>query len=183
MTELLGPPRTHGDSGRIKAYLTRPQMASYLTWAGGAGSAYEEYIQWCNRNFIPVDKRFTRASHKVWIQRHRKQLIQCREEHREALRIVSRMGREDRVRAHEESLIRVEALIRSTEMLKISEYVALEEQKRKILESIARERGEYNRVSEEAPRGAKGVQDAIDGLEAYTDSLRAQNAIDVTEES
>jgi O-methyltransferase involved in polyketide biosynthesis len=165
---------------RKLAYLTKQQQNDLLEWIVGHSERYEHFIEWCNRNEIADDRRYTPGSLSVWLQRHRRLIQQKRQEHREAVRAGSTMDRRSRLASLEASLDRVEAqlvLARDTR-----DYVALETLKLKVLQDIARERGEYNQKLPPEDPAQKDMQAkiaaAFGGL--ASDQARLARAKDVT---
>lgn len=137
--------------GATKAYLSQAESESLVNWLVAHGGTYPKYAIWCEDNKIATDVRFTPAYFRNWMQRKRALIQKTRASHRQAIRDASVMDRAARLTSLEHTLGRLERTIMSTEDLSPDSLVRLEEQKRKTLESIAKERGEFNRAPEEDP--------------------------------
>lgn len=132
----------------IKAYLTKGEKALLVSYVAHAGEEYNRYIEWCDQNFIAKERRFTPYYLKRWIQRRRVAVQNARQELREAARKASLHDKESRLKTLEAQAERLQERIENTKDDNI--YLRLEEQLRKTLESIAKERGEFNNAGVEA---------------------------------
>ncbi|MDE2104987.1 MAG: hypothetical protein KGL39_47555 [Patescibacteria group bacterium] len=125
------------------SFLTPEEKRSLLDWIGAHGEGYPGYLDWCEREAIPNERRFTKASYGSWVQRRRLKVQASRANHREESRRQSRMDREARMLALEATFARLDQLTRNSGVDDPDKLVRLEEQKRKTLEAIAKERGEW----------------------------------------
>lgn len=127
----------------VTRYLTRPEMDSLIEWVAEHGDNYDRYTRWADENHIPDEHRFTRAYLSRWIQRRRRAVQDTRQRHMLDVRAGSLLDRTGRLRKLEEDFARLELAARLLESSDPKMLVAVIEQRRKLLESIAKERGEY----------------------------------------
>lgn len=117
-----------------------------MEFVAGKGENYPRYLQWCEERHIPGECRFKEAYFHKWVGKHRPTVQRKREEHKAEVRAESIYDRQSRLRILEASLERLEAAAQAlgeNEKFDPGDLVRLEEQKRKTLESIAKERGEF----------------------------------------
>lgn len=125
------------------AFLSRQQQSDLLEHVVNAGEKYDAYLKWCEERGIT--ERFTEAYFPRWVQKHRRMLQARRTEHQQVVRAESVYDRAMRVRTLEASLNRLEgAAMVALANDDLRSLVMIEEQKRKHMESIAKERGEFN---------------------------------------
>ncbi len=124
-------------------YLTATQKRSLLDWIGARGESYPAFIEWCEREQIPEANRYTKVSYRGWVQRRRAHVQAARASHQAETRQQSRLGREERMAGLERTYERLDALSKSEEIEDTDKLIRIEEQKRKTLEAIAKERGEW----------------------------------------
>jgi hypothetical protein len=122
-----------------EAYLTPPQEKNLIDYVVGHSEAYAHFVHWADREELPPERRYTEASWRVWLQRHRAQIKAVREAHRQATWTGSTFDRKKRLQELEESYEKLRGLISDDPKT----VIAIEEQKRKLLEFISRERGEF----------------------------------------
>lgn len=141
------------------SFLSPVQKQSLLDWIGAYGEGYGRFLEWCDREGIPEDKRYTKPSYQSWVQRRRRSVKESRTRHHEEVRQQSRMDRDARMVALEETFKRLDAM--SHEIEDSDKLTRLEEQKRKTLEAIAKERGEWGVKGAKADDEQRAVDDVI----------------------
>ena len=125
------------------SFLSRQQQSDLLEHVVNAGEKYDAYLAWCDERGIT--ERFTEAYFPRWVQKHRRLLQARRTEHQQVVRAESVYDRAMRVRTLESSMARLEgAAMDALANKNLRALVMIEEQKRKNMESIAKERGEFN---------------------------------------
>lgn len=164
----------------VKAYLSRPEQDDLIAWMVGHQYNYERYTTWCDRNAIPPENRFTIAYLRRWTQKRRAAFQARARKVEEDLRKQSVMDRSARLRALEESFKRLEEL--AAKEKDAGTLVRLEEQKQKTLDRIARERGEYNKVTDDGPDEAARANAALRDMFGahFVNARRLEEAKDVT---
>lgn len=157
------------------SYLSPTQKQSLIDWIGSCGEGYERFLEWCDRESIPEEKRYTRASYQSWVQRRRTSVQSARSRHRDETRRKSRMDREARMIALEDAFQRLDTLTRSGEIEDSDRLLRLEEQKRKILEAIAKERGEWGAKQQgEKDDHEQGLDDLLSRMVGNVTPIRSR---------
>jgi hypothetical protein len=151
-----------------KSYLTYRQKESLLNWLAATGENYDKYIEWCDKNSVPKEQRFTPKYLHTWVQRRRPKFQNARADHQEELRRLSMYDKDKRIADHENSI----NIINSHLMAQNSGYsshvctkcgfthevegpevvIKLLEQKRKLSQAVAIERGEWGKADAEPKR-------------------------------
>ena len=127
----------------VRRFLTKPEQDSLIEWAAEHGENYERYIRWADENHIAQDNRFSNTYFRRWVQRRRPQVQNMRQRHMLDVRAGSLMDREGRLRKLEEDFARLELAAVQLGSDEPKTLVMVIEQRRKVLEAIAKERGEY----------------------------------------
>lgn len=158
------------------SYLSKNQKEDLLVSMAGTGENYDKYLEWCDRWKVPVEKRFTKKYLHTWIQRRRPKFQAAKAEHQETIRKMSMYDRERRVHELEQDI----AVINSHLYVAGKEHsvhqctkcgynhevagpetaLKLIEQKRKLSQAIAIERGEWGKT-ETKEEGAGGARDRL----------------------
>lgn len=160
---------------RWNQLITDNQKKDLLSYIAGAGENYQSYEMFCDRMFIP---KFTPQYLRTWIQRHRRTIQELRAEHIAAVASEARLGRKERIALLEDKVARIEQEIESlAEDITVDGLVKLIEMQRKLLDSIAIERGEKNKASEDDPaEQAKSIAQA-QLANALAAALRSQQPV------
>lgn len=133
---------------RIKAFLSKAEQTDLIAWMVGHQGNYVRYIEWCDKNEIPPENRFTKDYLKRWTDRKRALFRARAAQVGEDLRRQSSMDRGRRLKELETLAARLEEMAakeKDPAML-----VRLAEQIGKTLERIAKERGEWLKAPEDA---------------------------------
>ena len=130
-------------------FLTDEEKSLFLTWVAGHGTAYKDYLIWCEEMSIPNERRYTEKSLKVIIQRNRPAMKQRQIQVNQQAIAAAAFPRYVRIAALQKAVERLDAKLEMSDELSVRDYVALEEQRRKTLETIAREMGEYGKSPED----------------------------------
>ena len=113
-----------------------------MEFIASTGENYSRYLEWTEKRGV---KPFTQKYLHTWIQRRRPKIKQARARHEEEVQRMSMYDRERRIREHEADLDTINQLI-----LKFYDdpdtMVKLLEQKRKMSQAVAQERGEWNKI-------------------------------------
>jgi hypothetical protein len=132
---------------KTEPYLTQAERAELVNWLIEGGKNYDSYLGFCTKFGIPASRQWTKKYFTLWCHRHRKSL-QVQEERRlSVLRRGSSWDREKRLRTLEDTLERLEiaiAILMKEKPLDVGKLVRAEEQKRRTVEQIAKERGEWD---------------------------------------
>lgn len=149
----------------IQPFLSKQQQLDLIEWlAVNSDKRYDLYTEWCARTGA---KPFSPNYLRTWTQNHRELIQKAREQHRREARAESVMARTQRLHALEDSFIRLDELSKSEGLTSV-DVVRLEDQKRKTLEAIARERGEWgikdDAEDEERKRANQELAKAFRGL-------------------
>lgn len=143
------------------------------------GTSYARYVRYAEQNNLGYI--YTEGYWRQWVKRRKGRLEEARARHEKEVRERTVLAKEDRVKKLEAAVARLEGLLASDE-LSITDQVKVEEQLRKNLESIAKEKGEYGTKGE--VRQTSGVdqalQKAIAAL-AQPKQLSAPNPDDIVE--
>ncbi len=142
-----------------KAFLSRPEQDDLIAWMVGHQGNYERYTQWCDKNGIPLENRYTLDYLRRWTQKRRARFQDRARKVEEDLRKASTMDRAAR-------LGKLEAIVAQLEDMMVGEQrpdilVKLAEQLEKTLDRIARERGEYGKAPEDGPDEATRINTTL----------------------
>lgn len=140
---------------RVQSKLSGPQTADLIEFLAANNQTYETYLRWANQRELPDEKRFTKWYWNEYIKKIRPRVHIAIEEQKVAARRVSMMGREQRLHSLEETYNRLEKMAFVEE--NSDKLIRLEEQKRKTLEHIAKERGEWGKGEMPADRNDAAV--------------------------
>lgn len=137
-----------------------------IQWIAANGQNYDMFLGFWERQGWP-GKPFTRGYLKKWCWKKYDRIQAARAEHKQRILEQTYMNKERRIRLLTESVERIQAALdkmfesaphRCPECgeehlsLGVAEYLRLEEQLRRTLETLAKEYGEYNRPGDESPR-------------------------------
>lgn len=125
-----------------KAFLTEVQQDSLTEWVAGRGEGWATYEEWCDTNLIPEERRFTTYSWRVWVQRKRPKIHAKKAQRQDRLKDYSELDKQKRILILEEAITRLRRMIQEDD-LSVLDLIRAEEQIRRSLESIAKERGEF----------------------------------------
>lgn len=138
-------------------YLSTTEEDLLIRHVAAHGERYRDFVDWCDEKEIPPHRRFTMLSYRKWVQRHRQTIKDLREKARQETLKTSKFHRASRLKELEDTMVRIGALLDGTLEgklpLTVSDIVRLEEQRRKTLEHIAKERGEWLKPPEEDTGG------------------------------
>ncbi len=112
------------------------------------GERYRDYIDWCNTHDIPEHRRLKETSFPRWVQRRRMMVKNIREQARQEIIKTSNFPRAKRIQELEGTIERLNDML-EMEQLTASDLIRIEEQRRKTLEQIAKERGEWLKPPED----------------------------------
>lgn len=132
----------------IKAFLSKAEQQDLISWMVGHSTNYQRYVEWCDKNEIPTENRFTEFYLKRWVDRHRRLFQQKAAQIEEDLRRQSSMDRGRRLKELETLVARLEKMAAKEEdpatLVKLSEQIG------RTLERVAKERGEWMKAPEDA---------------------------------
>jgi hypothetical protein len=153
-----------------------------INWFAVNQRTWDSYIQYCEHYGVGPERRFTPDYLRNWTHRKLK-LIRERERVRvNLLAADSRFDRRTRLQAHEESLERISKALQ-TPNLPVRDLVMLEEQQRKVLESIAKERGEVkpDRTDDNVDeRRATAAMEIATGFQKFFSSRKPPEVIEAS---
>lgn len=134
----------------IKAFMSQREKSDLIDFIAVTGENYDRYLEWCKQRGI--EKVFTKKYLHTWVQRHRPRVKVARIRVEEEIRRMSMFDKEKRIRELENDIDMVNQLVQKSydipEMM-----VKLLEQKRKLLQAVAQERGEWLRVENKESDG------------------------------
>jgi len=137
----------------MQSFLTTAQKRDLVRYVVANGQSYKNYLRWADANLIPPESRYTERSFKAWCDKRRRVIQEVRQDYRVAVRQSSIYDRELRISKLEAGVTRMDAAIEALDAAGdkyVDNLVRLEEQKRKLMETIAKERGEWgNKPTEE----------------------------------
>ena len=162
----------------IKSYLSAREKTELLEFIAATGENYDRYLDLCEkRGWKPFSKKYLHT----WLQRRRPKLQLAREKHKEEVRRMSMYDKTRRLEELENSVLTINSHLvmqgiedhsctrcgsvhaaTSPDMV-----IKLMEQKRKLLEAIAKERNEW--LKESANSEAESTRDRL--REAVTKAL------------
>ena len=125
------------------SYIEEDILLDYIVAHGGS---YRLYLLFCEETGVKEDRRYTEATYRNWQARRRDRILQKREEQKRILREGSLLDRKNRLQMLEADVARIEMALADRAHQEIVDPlvdIRLMEQKRKLLESISRERGEF----------------------------------------
>ena len=128
-----------------QAYLSAAEKRDVMELVAGKGENYQRYLEWCDRTQVPPARRWTELYFHKWVSRRRDQIRVLTEAHRVEIRKSSVFDKQKRLDMLEGSVERLRGLLESGEELTVADILRLEEQLGKMLDRIARERGEYGK--------------------------------------
>lgn len=135
--------------------LNERQKRLLATYIALNGENYQRYADWARGQGIPL---FTPAYLHRWVNKNRPEIRLERGVIYERLRMKSQLDRESRLAHLEEDVLRLDHLLRDADA---DLSIKLIEQKRKCLQAIAEERGEWR--SKDENRASDEVRDLILG--------------------
>ncbi len=130
-----------------------------VKFVAATGENYDRYLDWCDKRDI---KPFTKGYLHTWIQRRRHKVQVAREEHKEEVRRVNTFSKERRLDELERDIdiINTQLVLAGVDPHSCTEcgkphvnvelLIKLTEQKRKLLEAIAKERNELGKPLDES---------------------------------
>lgn len=139
-----------------KAYLSRMEKLDLIKFIAATGESYVRYVEWAKAKH--VENVFTERYFHTWVQRRRPQITEERARIRDEVRRMSTYDKDRRLQELEKV---AEFLLDEMEHMRIHDvcsktckpietFLRLAEQQRKTLETIARERGEFNKPDQES---------------------------------
>ncbi len=136
-----------------KAFLSRPEQNDLIAWMVGHTGNYQRYQEWCDKEGVPAENRFTEAYLRRWTQRKRA-LFQARARKvEEDLRKQSTMDRGTRLATLESLIGQLKELAEREKDPKT--LVSLAEEIGKLSDRVAKERGEWMKPPDEGPTEAE----------------------------
>lgn len=145
----------------VKPTLSKVEKQELAQYVAGVGENYERYKEYAQARSWYI---FTPAYFRRWVQNHRNMVRKYRAQHQVEVRRLSTLGKEERIQQLELDLDAINTILASDNLLphdcdcggihgsaKPADTVRLLEQKRRTLQAIAQERGEWNKASEETP--------------------------------
>lgn len=142
-----------------RSYLTPREKAELVEFVAASGQSYERYKEWCGLHH--VTNIWTPQYFNTWVQRRRAKVQTARAEHQEHVKKQSTYDKERRLFEYERDLELVNKALRYATKgrphdcpyckevhepyVSPAEILKLLDIKRKHLESIAKERGEWMR--------------------------------------
>lgn len=156
--------------GGIKAYLSAREKHELLHFLAATGENYDRYLDYCaQRGWKPFSRKYLHT----WIQRRRGKFQVAREEHKQEVRRLSMWDKQRRIEDLERSVEVInQHLVRETvedhectrcgmlhTVLSAAITIKLMEQKRKLLEAIAKERNEW--LKEGVAKGGESARDRL----------------------
>lgn len=171
-----------------KSYLSAREKDELLQFVAATGENYDRYLDLCaKRGWKPFSQKYLHT----WIQRRRTKFQIARERHREEVRKLSIFDKQRRIEDLEGSVKVInEHLVRETindhecsrcgmlhTVLSAEITIKLMEQKRKLLEAIAKERNEWGKESKE--NSGESARDKLrSGLAKALESAKNTQIID-----
>lgn len=128
-----------------KSFLTRKAQDELITWLAANGENYRLYCDLAEKRGWKV---FSAAYFRRWIQRHRLRIQGQRAVVQAEAREMTVLSKATRIEKLEAAVDRLEQALDDDE-LTVEQAIKVEEQLRKTLESIAKERGEFNNTGTE----------------------------------
>lgn len=146
---------------KTQSYLSTKLRKDLKRYIAAAGESYPRYLEWCESMQIPEERRFTKYYFKTWCQRHRDEINMYRSLRDNELRQISIYDKEMRIREIEGDIERINGILKSETLsgsytmhecsvcdvvhdaLPPDIVLKLIEQKRKLLESLSKERNEW----------------------------------------
>lgn len=141
-----------------RSYLTPREKNELVEYIAASGQSYERYLDWCDRH--QVTNRWTEKYFATWVQRRRRKVQVQREEYREHVRKQSTYDKERRLFELERDLEMINKSLgfagkakphicskcQEDHLIPTPEQILkLIDLKRKHIESISKERGEWMR--------------------------------------
>lgn len=150
-----------------KAFYAKKEQEAILRNAAGSSEMYDRYVEFAERMW-PGRQKWTKYYYQRWIQKRRAILNEYRGEQQEQIREETMYNRNKRIEDLEMGLARLDEMLESEaidphdcdtcgythDIISPSDLTKLLEQKRKLLEAIAKERGEW--LKEEKDDTSKG---------------------------
>lgn len=172
-----------------KALYAKKEQEAILRNAAGSSEMYDRYVEFSERNW-PGRRVWTKHYWYKWVQRHRDLLNQFREEQRIAIREESMYNRVRRIDDLEAGLQRIDEMMASEswephdcdtcgnlhDCISPTDLAKLLEQKRKLLEAIAKERGEWLKNENDSDKGNDRKAVGTLALELLERSKKKQEA-------
>lgn len=156
----------------IDSYLTPTQRQDLLKHLSEYGTNYERYLRWASDNGLENDRIYSAAYVRKLFFRKRDIIRKITEENFKKVRRDSTMDRAKRIEALEDSYARLERAARGVPPEDITGLTRVEEQKRRILEAIAKERGEFGKSPEDNDENESNRM----MREIFSELSRSQNA-------
>ncbi len=132
-----------------KRFLTAGEQRDLIEFVAGKGENYQRYLEWCDANQVPQPRRYSESYFHKWVSKRRDGLRVVREQHKVEVRKASTLDKERRIQMLEGSIERLRGLIESNQDFTVEQLTKLEEQLGKMLDRVARERGEYGKQAPE----------------------------------
>ncbi len=133
----------------LDSYLTTVERESLLKHLSEYGTNYDRYLRWASERNLGEDRIYSQGYLKRLYYRKRDIIRRITEENYKRVRRDSTMDRAKRIEALEDSYTRLEKAARGVPPEDIVNLTRIEEQKRKVLESISKERGEFGKGPED----------------------------------
>jgi len=138
--------------------ISQAQKRDLLSFVAGAGENFDFYLKFCERFNIPT---FSRYYWRTWVQRHRAEVQRLRKEHLLAVAAEARFGRKERQEALQADIDRLEQILvkqnDEEDELTVDQVVKIMDQKRKNMEALAKEMGEWGVMPDTAPPNPAGA--------------------------
>lgn len=155
----------------VVSYLSAREKAELVQFIAATGENYDRYLDYCSKRGW---KPFSRKYLHTWIQRKREKVKVARDQHATEVRKMSTYDKERRIDDLERSVevINSHILVQTVEdhdctrcgslhsVLSPDMVIKLMEQKRKLLEAIAKERNEW--LKDTASKGVESTRDRLD---------------------
>lgn len=149
-------------SGR---YLTKNEEESLVRFVAAKGENYERYLEWCEAEKIPEERRYTPGSFHNRVNKVRLRINSEKAEIQDLARDAAVMTKERRVTRLQRQLDRIEGMLMDATSedythecegcgkthFDLNVIAKMEDQYRKTLESIARELGEWGKLEVPSP--------------------------------
>lgn len=141
-----------------------------VDFIAATGENYQRYLEWAEKKGV---KPFTQGYLHTWVQRRRIKVQKSRELHIEHVRQLNSYTRKKRISEYEKDINRINALLDGDShtcshcseihyAISPETIIKLTEQKRRNLESIAKERNEWQRPDDNSQDNALSSKQRLD---------------------
>lgn len=178
-----------------RPFLSQEEERHFIRFVAQKGENYDRYLEWCEEEAIPEDRRYTPGSFHNRVNKDRQLINRTRMSIEDAARESAVMTKDRRIGRLQRQLSRIEEMLEraagqdshectfcENTHYDLNVIAKIEDQYRKTLESIARELGEYNRNEITPPADPIGVKrsDALDAIKSAMVQRRIAEAKDVS---